>query len=108
MGLENTGIVDAAGIDRDSGHIVLTIVDSWNWDDEIAHLKALQSKLNSYFDFVESGQVFESFPDAKTGVRINLISRYPLPQCGVSFLQEAAATALTMQISISREEYLGS
>ncbi|NHZ91666.1 hypothetical protein F2P45_22040 [Massilia sp. CCM 8733] len=108
MSLENTEVVDAAGIDKDNGDIVLTILDSLDWGDEIAHLTALQAKLNSYFDFVESGQVFENFPTGeKRAVRINIVSRYPLSANGVSFLQKAVAMGLTLQVSITQQEHFG-
>jgi hypothetical protein len=35
-----------------------------SWSDEWQHLLALQAKLNAYFDFVQSGQIFEVRPEA--------------------------------------------
>lgn len=57
MALDQLDTIDAAGTDRATGEIVLTIVDAWNWFDEPAHLAALQAKLNAYFGFVEAGQI---------------------------------------------------
>ena len=106
MPLENVGVVDAAGIDKQRGDIVLSILDSWDWDDEGGHLAALQAKLNSYFDFVESGEVFEALPEVKKGpIRINIISRYALPAGAVAFLQRAVAMGATLQISITQQDY---
>lgn len=60
MSLDKVAQIDAAGIDRNSGSVVLTIADYWDW----AHLLALQAKLNAYFRFIESGQILKSYPEA--------------------------------------------
>src|ERR1700681_2135590 len=64
MSLDNLEVVDAVGTEKDGGTIVLTIFDAWDWDDRREHLLALQAKLNSYFAFVESGQIYEAYPSA--------------------------------------------
>jgi hypothetical protein len=57
MSLDNLEVVDVVGTERDSGTIVLTILDAWDWDDQRGHLLALRAKLNAYFGFVESGKI---------------------------------------------------
>lgn len=64
MALDKTHVVDAAGVEKDTGCVVLTIADDWSWDDQKKHLLALQEKLNAYFNFIESGEMLESYPDA--------------------------------------------
>lgn len=101
MGLENVSVVDAAGTETASCCVVLSIVDSWDWSDENAHLFALQSKLNSYFGFIESGQVHERYPASKgKPVRIDLISHYPLPPTAVDFLNIAKVAAEELAVSL--------
>jgi hypothetical protein len=56
MTLDTPDTVDAMGIEIGSGLAVLTIADELDWRDERAHLLALQTKLNAYFAFIESGQ----------------------------------------------------
>lgn len=87
MALDKIDSVDAVGIETSTDSIVLTIADSWDWSDEGAHLLALQAKLNSYFDFIEDGQLVESYPSA-VGRRqvIDVITRYPLPAIGMTLL----------------------
>jgi hypothetical protein len=34
----------------------LTLVDDCDWSDEARHLALLQTKINRYFDFIESGE----------------------------------------------------
>ena len=79
MSLDNLEAVDAVGTEKDSGTVVLTIFDAWDWDDQTRHLMALQAKLNAYFGFVESGQIYEAYPAAAgKALRLDVISRYPL------------------------------
>ena len=102
MGLYSLDVVDAVGTETASGCVVLSIFDSWDWSDEREHLLALQSKFNSYFAFVESGQLHETYPASEgKSLRIDLISRYPLPIVAVDFLNIAEATAMELAISLS-------
>lgn len=66
MSVDKTNVVDAIGVDIQTGELVLTISDHLEWtgsDNE--HLLLLQEKLNTYLRFVESGEVLKSYPDAK-------------------------------------------
>jgi hypothetical protein len=110
MSLDNLEVVDTVGTEKDSGTIVLTIFDYWDWDDDQrGHLLALQAKLNAYFAFVESGQIYESYPSSVGRVlRIDVITRYPIPDIAVSFLQKAAAVASQLNITIAHRVYPGS
>ncbi|PWU17391.1 MAG: hypothetical protein C5B50_11435 [Verrucomicrobia bacterium] len=82
MGLDNPKTVDAAGIEKETEFAVLTIADSWDWEDERQHLEALQTKLNAYFNFIESGQIRHSYPEAAgRKVVIEIVGKYPLSLC---------------------------
>lgn len=99
MGLENIRVIDTVATETTSDCVVLSIIDSWDWSDEHGHLLVLQCKLNSYFGFVESGQLYEAYPTAKgKSLRIDLISRYPLPTSAVDFLKNAKAVAEELAI----------
>jgi hypothetical protein len=101
MGLENVSMVDAVGTEPASDSVVLSIIDSWDWSDERGHMLALQNKLNSYFGFIESGQMNEAYPTAVgKSLRIDLISRYPLPAIAINFLNNAEAVAKELAISL--------
>ena len=65
MSIEQTDVVDIMSTDRASGHVVLTISDHLDWSDSVAHQRLLQNKLNRYLAFVESGEILQSYPDAK-------------------------------------------
>jgi hypothetical protein len=60
MSVLDPNSVDAAGIDKESGDVVLTISDHLEWDDANGHLLALQAKLNGYLRFVEGGDLPEA------------------------------------------------
>jgi hypothetical protein len=86
MALDKPDIVDAVGIENDTGFAVLTIADYWDWDDEREHLLALQAKLNAYFRFIASGQIWKSYPDAaRRQIVIDVVARFPTPPAGTDF-----------------------
>lgn len=90
MALEDSNVVDAAGIEKATGFIVLTITDAWDWTDEQAHINALQAKLNNYVQFVKSGEILDTFPEAAIKpVIIDLYFQLPLPPIGEHFLRHA-------------------
>jgi hypothetical protein len=60
MSIEDQNTVDFLAIERDDAKIVLAISDHWDWSVPMEHVLALQEKMNSYAEFVESGQVWES------------------------------------------------
>jgi hypothetical protein len=102
MGLDNIELVDAVGTEIDSNTIVLSIVDSWDWQSQRAHLLALQAKLNAYFSFVESGQIYEAYPEANGKLlRIDIVSRYPFPEAGLEFLEKASAAASKLNMKVT-------
>ncbi|MDR6534474.1 DUF6572 domain-containing protein [Variovorax soli] len=65
MTVENTSIVDAVGTDTETGEVRLSIIDHLPWDTE--HLRLLQDKINVYLGFIESGEIYVSYPSAKVG-----------------------------------------
>jgi len=106
MALENVDTVDAIALDDKTAHAVLTIADSWTWVEEHQHLLALQAKLNSYFIFIESGQIWENYPDAKgRQLRINVIFRFPPPVVATDFLARASVVASELGVLVSYETF---
>ena len=88
MSIEHTDTVDLIGTDK-TGMVVLTISDHLEWNDE--HLLLLQEKLNSYLSFIESGEIFESYPSAKnSNIRIDVVCKYEPTTEGASFLSKCA------------------
>jgi len=90
MSIEQVGVVDAIGVDKETGQVFLTISDHLEWSDE--HLLLLQEKLNLYIGFVESGELLEVYPDSEgREVVINVICKYPPDVRGKDFLNRVAA-----------------
>ncbi len=108
MALDKPQVVDAIGIEEATGCAVLTIADSWDWEDEGQHLLALQAKLNSYFEFIESGQVWESHPGARgRELVIELVSRFPLPKAGEELMRRASEACSDLGVRIRTRHYPG-
>ncbi len=89
MSVEQTNIVDVIGVDKKSGKIILTISDHLDWESDDEHLLLLQEKINTYLSFIESGEIFESYPDAinKQAV-IKVCAMHEPDNKGLNFLAE--------------------
>ncbi|WZP00674.1 DUF6572 domain-containing protein [Isosphaeraceae bacterium EP7] len=101
MSLQNQNIVDAIGVEISTESVVLTIADSWDWIDVHAHLSALQAKLNFYFEFIESGQIWDVYPSAKgRQLVIDVVARFPMPTSGRKLLEIASEVASQLEVII--------
>jgi hypothetical protein len=88
--IENEDVIDLAGIDKETGEIVLTISDHLSWQDSGRHCRLLEKKISRYLAFVRGGQILEQFPDAAgKPVRINLICEHDLTEFALRFLAAA-------------------
>ena len=100
MAVDNPKVIDAIGIDRDSGDVVLNIADHLPWDSD-SHADALGEKINSYLGFVASGELTESYPAAAgKQVRIQIIFKYPLTKRASQALQSLASQLQTHDIDL--------
>jgi len=106
MAIDQTDTVDFVSVDGATGDLLLTISDHLAWEEEDAHLVLLQSKLNAYLRFIESGELFVKYPVAAgRNVVINLVSLFPLSQKATLFLErakgavQAAGFRLTFSLS---------
>ncbi len=112
MGLEDPNKLDAIGTDKLTGELVLTIVDSWEWESEqqalYRHLMALREKFNAYLAFIQSGQLREMYPNS-TGqrIRIDLLTRFALPEIAKRFLNNVASVAAHVDVTIRLQEAVG-
>ena len=102
MAIDQPETIDAAGTDRETGEIILTIVDAWNWTNEQSHLSALQAKLNAYFGFIESGQIAELEPAwRQVGTKIDVIFRSSPPPPALALLKTAEFVARPLGVKIT-------
>jgi hypothetical protein len=56
MTVEEHGVIDFIGVEP-NGSVVLTISDHLPWDE------VKQQKINAYPRFIESGEIYEKYPD---------------------------------------------
>ena len=104
MGIDNPAVVDAISTAKDGSRVQLTIFDAEDWSDEGQHLLALQAKLNTYFGFVQSGQLFEEYPAARdTRVLINVVCRVPLTPKARALLERADEVSQQLGLRVGYE-----
>jgi hypothetical protein len=86
MAVTDTKIIDFASIDAED-EVILTIFDHLEWDDE--HLFILQEKINCYLAFIESGEIFETYPKSiGRKVAIELVAKYEIFDTGLMFINK--------------------
>lgn len=101
MALERTDVVDAIGIEEATGAAVLTIADAWDWTNDREHLLALQAKLNRYFDFIESGEIWKTYPEAADrDLVIEVVGRFPISPAGRELLRRASEACADLGVQI--------
>ena len=90
MSIEQLDKVDFIGIDNVSGAVTLTIADHLDWTDVRYHLLKLQEKLNAYLSFCESGELYETYPEAVgRNIVFEVVAKHALHPEGKSFLTKA-------------------
>lgn len=91
MTIEQSKIIDFVSLGDDTNEVILTIVDHLAWDqDEQEHLLLLQEKLNSYLQFVEDGELYQHYPQAKgRDVVISLAAKFALSKQANDFFELA-------------------
>lgn len=108
MSLDHTDIIDAFGIVDQAGFAVLTIADYWDWTDPQAHLIALKTKFKNYIHFVESGQIFETNPNALgMQIVIDFIGRYPVPAEALQIFEQEGEAFRKLNIEFRMKHFPG-
>ena len=89
MSVDQTNVVDIIS-KSPTGEITLTISDHLDWTDTADNLWTLQEKLNTYLRFLESGEVYERYPDAVgRALIVHVIFKFPPNLEARSFLAKA-------------------
>jgi hypothetical protein len=108
MSIEQTDVVDILSTDRMTGHVTLTISDHLDWSDSTAHLNLLQTKLNRYLAFVESGEILQSYPGARDRpITFRVVFQYPPDEQGRAFLARVRPIIESAGFSFRDEVYTG-
>ena len=90
MTVEEPGKIDFTAFDPQSGEMCLVISDHLDWTEQGEHLLLLQSKLNSYLAFIESGEIYTKVPKASgRKIVIEVMGKFPLSEEARRFYQLA-------------------
>ncbi|MES2738894.1 MAG: DUF6572 domain-containing protein [Verrucomicrobiota bacterium] len=65
MAIQDSNVVDLVSTDSESGFVTLTVVDDLDWNDEAAHFLSLREKVNTYCNYIASGQLNGDYPSVK-------------------------------------------
>ena len=98
MSILEENVIDSASIEN--GIIILTISDHLKWDNE--HLFLLQEKINSYIQYIKSGQIFEYFGESSyETIEIQLIYKYKPNENYRKFLYRLEGALLKLKLRFS-------
>jgi hypothetical protein len=108
--VEDENVVDVISVNEARSAVVLTVSDHLDWSDTEQHQTILQTKLNRYLAFVESGELLERYPAAKgLAVKVLVIFKFRPDRSGEAFLKRAGevvkAAGVTLQTKVFAESY---
>ena len=104
MSVEDQNTIDAIGV-SDEGVAVLKISDHLAWNDE--HLYLLQNKINAYLTFIESGEIFEEYPESKgKEFAICLVCKYEPTDPAKIFISRCATVVNQAGFHFGHETYV--
>jgi hypothetical protein len=87
MSIEQAKVIDFIST-RDESTCILSISDHLEWG-TFEHLMMIQQKLNIYLAFIESGEIYGTYPNAKgLDIKIELICQYHPDDEGIKFLKQ--------------------
>lgn len=106
--LADSDTVDYLSVEKGGGTVVVTLLDDFEGPELLQRLALLQRKLNRYFDFIESGEVFEQLARTTgrrvkraTPVRIEIVAKQELEGEGERFLRQVKSAAQDASVSLS-------
>jgi hypothetical protein len=101
MSIEEADIVDFLSVGHGGTEAELTISDHLDWTDEDRHLELLQAKVYRYLDFIDSGEIYERYPEARgCRLRIRIRAETPLPPRALSLVQNLAEVASSQRVAV--------
>ena len=104
MTVEDVNKIDVVVISKDDQDIVnLAISDHLMWNAPIEeHLYKLQEKINSYIQFIESGELYAKFPEAKgkRNKNIEIYFKYAPPKESSFFFEGVEKVLKSINVSL--------
>lgn len=105
MSIIDTEVVDAVGSLPNTQLVVLSISDHLEWGDQTnQHLLLLQNKINTYLRFIESGEIYTTFP-AAIGKKfaIKIFFKYEPDAAAYIFLSKVESILSEAEIELQTE-----
>lgn len=88
MSLRDLEQIDLLAVEKETGYVQLIIADGEKWEDEEEHVSLLIEKIYAYLGFIESGAIYEMYPDAKgRQFVIKIHGKYRCTEYGEEFLE---------------------
>jgi|1185.fasta_scaffold07825_3 hypothetical protein len=108
MSITDTNKIDIVAARPDSSIVKLVITDHLGWDDFEGHARLLQDKVNTYLEFVDSGQLARmqtpKIPDAPE-LHIALVLQRPTTKAAEEFFIKVreflAAEGIKFDVEVS-------
>jgi hypothetical protein len=93
MSIDHARVIDRILLDSQTEDILLIITDHLEWsgnedehEHDHEHMLKLQEKLNAYLSFVESKEIYETYPHLKgRSVVIEVVCKFPLSDRAQNF-----------------------
>ena len=104
--IEDSDKVDVIAVNKNNGKVILGITDHLVWDNSADHLLLLKKKINLYLQFIESGQIYSSYPEARNRlIEITHYTKFPIDNIGKNFIKKANEFTKGLGITITTIQY---
>jgi Family of unknown function (DUF6572) len=108
MAIDQLNVVDFAATNPTLNQVVLVISDHLEWTDDDEsnklHMYLLQQKVNAYLEFVESGEIYRSYPKAVgKSIVINVVAKFPMNNKVATFFEKVRSIVLKLGYDIEFE-----
>ncbi len=91
MTIENDKTIDAIGVERSSGMVILTITDHLDWSNVSYHTECLKQKFEFYVNAVLTGLLLQHYPNAiGRDVCIDLLCKFSPNTKGLANISKLA------------------
>ncbi|MBG9538284.1 hypothetical protein ABE42_35075 [Bacillus thuringiensis] len=89
MSLRELEQIDLLAVEKETGYVHLIIADEEDWSDEEEHVSLLIEKIYAYLGVIESGAIYEMYPDAKgRQFVISIHGKYRCTEYGEEFFEK--------------------
>jgi len=98
--IEDTGKVDLISLNKEKTEVTLSLIQQLPWDQR--SLGLLKSKMNGYVEFIDSGQLSRSVPEARGKSVVVHVSYFEEPNAAAeAFLKTMRQTLSVKMISLT-------